>query len=72
MESNPTEEVQAEAAMTIEANAYVCLTDALSLMRKAVKTREISVAMTELETSIMWLNKDRTNKGELKPTPTHV
>lgn len=72
MESNPTESMRAEPPMTLEANAYVCLTDALSLMRDAEKTREISVAITELETAIMWLNKDRANKGELKPNPTHV
>lgn len=62
MESNP---------MTIEAEAAGMLTNALKLLQGAEKSRECSVAITQLETALMWLNKDRTVKGELKPTATH-
>lgn len=40
--------------------------------QKAHNSRENSVAITQLETAMMWNNKDRTIKGELKPYPTHV
>lgn len=36
------------------------------------RTRELSVSITQLEDSIMWLNKDRTMRGLLQANPTHV
>jgi len=36
------------------------------------RSRELSVAITELETSMMWLNKTRAIKGYLNKTETHV
>ncbi len=36
------------------------------------RTRELSVSITEIETGLMWLNKDRANRGYLPASPTHV
>ena len=36
------------------------------------KSRENSLAVTNLEQAMMWNNKDRTIRGELTPYPTHV
>lgn len=69
MESNPTDQVLDMP----EKQAFGLLQTALDLMRNgSARTRELSVAITELETSMMWLNKDRSNKGQLPQTPTHV
>ncbi len=69
MESNPTDQVLDMP----EKQAFGLLQTALSLMRDGSgRTRELSVAITELETSMMWLNKDRANKGQLPQAPTHV
>lgn len=35
-------------------------------------SRELSLAATNLEQAMMWLNKDRANKGYLEKSPTHV
>lgn len=58
------------------------LSEAVELMTQAfqklntanhdARTRELSVAITQLEDSIMWLNKDRTIRGILQGSPTHV
>lgn len=45
---------------------------ALLQLRKQAPSRELSLAITNLEQALMWFNKDRTLKGELTPTPTHV
>lgn len=45
---------------------------ALEALRDCPPSRENSIAITHLETAIMWFNKGRTNSGELTPTPTHV
>lgn len=47
------------------------LTQALEALDKRDPSRENSLAKTKLEEAIMWHNKDRTVKGELKPTKTH-
>ena len=36
------------------------------------RSRELSVAITELETAMMWLNKDRAMRGFLEKNDTHV
>jgi hypothetical protein len=58
------------------------LTEAIELMTQAFRklgaanhderTRELSVAITELETAMMWLNKDRTMRHLLTPSATHM
>lgn len=57
--------------ITLETQAVEKMEEALSLLQQANKTRESSVAITNLETALMWSNKDRTIKGQLKPYPTH-
>lgn len=57
---------------TQEAEAVDHMTEAFKLLLGAPKSRECSIAITQLETAIMWANKDRTVKGELSPTKTHV
>jgi len=55
--------------------AHKVMEKALSYLREEGKnksSRENSIAITNLETAMMWNNKDRANKGELKPNPTHV
>lgn len=39
---------------------------------EVAKSRENSLAITKIEEAMMWNNKDRTLKGELKPYETHV
>lgn len=41
---------------------------------KTIRTpsRENSIVLTKLEEAMMWFNKDRTLRGELTPTETHV
>jgi hypothetical protein len=58
------------------------LSEAVELMTQAFRklstanhderTRELSVAITELETAMMWANKDRAVRGLLQASPTHV
>lgn len=57
---------------TKEAKAFKLMQRAFKIMSGLYHTRELAVSITNLETSIMWLNKDRTVKGELTPTKTHV
>lgn len=45
---------------------------ALTALRESSPSRERSVAITQLETALMWANKDRTIKGQLFANPTHV
>jgi hypothetical protein len=45
---------------------------ALALLQTRTPSRENSVAITQLETAMMWHNKDRANIGELQGSPTHV
>lgn len=55
--------------------AHKVMEKALSYLLKEKKskpTRENSETITLLETAMMWNNKDRANKGELKASPTHV
>jgi hypothetical protein len=46
--------------------------DALRLEAKSQPSRANSIAQTELETAMMWNNKDRADKGQLKGSDTHV
>ena len=57
-----------------ESDALVLLNTALELMtnKLVTKSRELSIAITQLETAMMWLNKDRANKGFIQPNKTHV
>ena len=48
------------------------MASALMHLRNQPKSRELSLAITNLEQSLMWFNKNRTIKGELTPTATHV
>ncbi len=58
--------------ITNEAKAVELMTEALTALKGATSTRENSIAITKLEEAMMWSNKDRTLKGELKPNSTHV
>lgn len=58
--------------VTVEADAMRALVQAFNILQNSKKTREVALAITKLEESMMWLNRDRTNKGELEPNPTHV
>jgi len=58
--------------MTEEATAVDLMTQGLEALKKAPSSRENSIAITKLEEALMWSNKDRTIKGELKPYPTHI
>ena len=44
----------------------------LEQLQTRAPSRENSVAITQLETAMMWHNKDRANTGELKGSDTHV
>lgn len=55
-----------------ENRAFHDIFSALKHMWKADRTRELSVAITTLETAMMWLNKDRANKGLIPKTETHI
>ena len=56
-----------------EGKAHEFMKEALGeLQTVGQKSRENSVAITQLETAMMWNNKDRTIKGFLTPTETHV
>lgn len=59
---------------TEEAKAVKAMTQALEILRSGMvkPTRENSIVITKLEEALMWCNKDRTNKGELKANPIHV
>lgn len=57
---------------TNEAKAVTSITQALELLREANPSRENALSITKLEEALMWCNKDRTIKGQLKPYPTHV
>ncbi len=48
------------------------MANALVNIRDLKPSRELSIATTQLEDSLMWFNKDRTIKGELTPTETHI
>ncbi len=55
--------------------AIELMTEAFILLNSAnhdARTRELSVAITDLETAMMWLNKDRTMRGFLKSYPAHT
>lgn len=57
---------------TAEGEAFDHLKEAFNILSGITGTRALSIAITQLETSIMWLNKHRTDKGEFSPTKTHV
>lgn len=60
-------------SLTEQAAAYMQRAfELLSEEKKIKPSRENSETITLLETAMMWNNKDRTIKGELKPYPTHV
>ena len=56
---------------TFETKAFELMRQAFEMLKKAEKSRENSLVITKLEEAMMWCNKDRTIKGQLKPTPTH-
>ncbi len=51
---------------------YNGLRMALAELQARAASRENSLAITHLETAMMWFNKDRANKGELEKNDTHV
>lgn len=55
-----------------EAQATTKMCQAFTLLNISNKTRENSLAITKVEEAMMWNNKDRTIKGQLKPYNTHV
>lgn len=57
---------------TQEEQAWEKMKEAFELLKSVAPTRENSVALTQLETAMMWVNKDRVNKGQLEALPTHV
>lgn len=46
--------------------------EAFELLPGFTPSRELSLVKTKLEEAMMWLNKDRTITGDLKPNDTHV
>ena len=52
--------------------AFEAMKQAFVEMSDVLKTRESSLAITNLEQAMMWINKDRANKGQLKGSETHV
>lgn len=57
---------------TKEAQAVRLMERAVKILEGLYKTNELSTSMMFLQTALMWENKDRTNKGELKPNSTHI
>lgn len=51
---------------------FEVLKGALEVMRGSTPSRELSLAITNLEQAMMWLNKHRANSGELEKSETHV
>jgi len=56
----------------LEQVAIEAMTFGLEQLSLADPSRENSLAKTKLEEAMMWCNKDRTIKGQLKPNKTHV
>lgn len=52
--------------------AHEFMEKALKHLTGVARSRENSLAITKIEEAMMWNNKDRTIKEELKPYPTHV
>ena len=48
------------------------LEQALAIARTVTASRTNSLTQTKIEEALMWNNKDRTLKGQLKPYSTHV
>lgn len=61
-----TEEMMLEDSFNLLKNAFALLSS------PSISSREISLTLTKLEETMMWLNKARTIKGYLNPTATHV
>lgn len=57
---------------SVEAKPFNTMRDALEMLQVRTPSRENSVAITQLETAMMWHNKDRANQGELEKSETHV
>jgi hypothetical protein len=53
---------------------YKQLIQLLSEFNKSegTRSRPLSIAITDLETSAMWFNKHRAEKGYLPKNPTHI
>lgn len=66
------EEQAPDQPMTSQHMAHDFMKSALESLRIATPSRECSLAITQLETAMMWNNKDRANKGELEKSETHV
>jgi hypothetical protein len=59
----------------MESNSVMILRlmkEAFDALKDEASSRELSLVKTKLEEAMMWFNKDRTIKGELTPTATHV
>lgn len=66
----PTKDLKAQMA---EALDYLVKGFALMVnINGEARSRELSVAITELETAMMWLNKDRAVRGFLEKNDTHA
>ena len=55
-----------------EAKAFRLMKEAFETLSELEGSRELSLVKTKLEEAMMWFNKDRTIKGQLTPTDTHV
>lgn len=54
--------------VTLETSAYEHMEAAIEELRAADRSRECSLAITNLEQAMMWCQKDRANKGQLMAT----
>ncbi len=61
-----------DSADTKEKKSFDLMVQAFDMLKDAVGSRELSLVKTKLEEAMMWINKDRTLKGELTANPTHV
>jgi hypothetical protein len=55
-----------------EAKVHRLMKEAFEAIAVLPSSRELSLVKTKLEEALMWFNKDRTIKGLLAPTETHV
>ena len=58
--------------ITTEEQAFDTIKLVFEDLSMATPSRELSLVKTKLEEAMMWLNKDRANKGQLEGSETHV
>ena len=57
---------------SVEEKTFDLLKEAFVMFANAVASREGSLVKTKLEEAMMWINRDRTLKGQLAKSETHV